>query len=414
MTKNLAARLEQRLSSELLTLIRVAGEIAVERGQGIYLVGGAVRDLLLGRINFDLDLVVEGDAPKLASLLTERVGGEVLVHRRFGTAKFRCEDLSIDFATARAETYAHPGALPSVQPGSIGDDLRRRDFTINAMAVPLNEADFGNLLDPYDGEKDIGNKLIRILHEKSFIDDATRILRVIRYEKRFDFQLERTTESLLRRDLAMLNTLSGDRIRHELELILKEEHPERMLWRAGELGVLKEIHPSLEGNGWLEEKFQQARSSARPPSAALYFSLLLYHFSQDEGEQFIVRMKIPGAAARVIRDTLRLKENLQALAVAGLTSGAIYRLLEYYSTTSILSNALASDSPLVCQRLHLYLNKLRYVKTSLDGEALQKMGLSPGPRLGEMLRALHEAKLDQRIKTKKEEEELVRHWLSES
>jgi tRNA nucleotidyltransferase (CCA-adding enzyme) len=330
MTKNLAARLEQRLSSELL-------------------------------------MVVEGDAPKLASLLAESVGGEVLMHRRFGTAKFRCEDLSIDFATARAETYAHPGALPSVQPGSIGDDLRRRDFTINAMAVPLNEADFGNLLDPYDGEKDLGNKFIRILHEKSFIDDATRILRAIRYEKRFDFQLERTTESLLRRDLAMLNTLSGDRIRHELELILKEERPEKMLRRAGELGVLKEIHPSLEGNGWLEEKLQQARSGARPSSATLYFSLLLYHFSQDEGEQFIVRMKIPGAAARVIRDTLHLKENLQALAVAELTSGAIYRLLKEYSATSILANALASDSPLVCQRLDLYLDKLRYVKISLDG-----------------------------------------------
>lgn len=413
MTENLASQLEQCLPPELLNLLRAAAGIAVEQGHGLYLVGGAVRDLLLGRANFDLDLVVEGDAPKLANLLMQREGGEVVVHRRFGTAKFRREDLSIDLATARAETYAHPGALPSVQPGSIRNDLRRRDFTINAMAVPLDVDNFGKLLDPYGGEKDLGDKLIRILHGKSFIDDATRMLRAIRYEQRFDFQLERTTESLLRRDLAMLNTISGDRIRHELELILKEERPERMLRRAGELGVLKEIHPSFNGNGWLEERFQQARSAARPPSAALYFSLLVYHFSQDKGEQLIARLKIPGAVARAMRDTIRLKENLPALAVAQLPSSAIYRLLQDYSPSSILANALASDSPLICQRLHLYLNKLRYVKTSLNGEALQKIGLQPGPRLGAMLRALHEAKLDQRVKTRKEEEELVRRWLGE-
>ncbi len=413
MTENLASQLEQRLPPELLNLLQAAAGIAVEQGQGLYLVGGAVRDLLLGRANFDLDLVVEGDAPKLASLLMQREGGEVVVHRRFGTAKFRRGDLSIDLATARAETYAHPGALPSVQPGSIRDDLRRRDFTINAMAVPLDVDNFGKLLDHYGGEKDLKDKLIRILHEKSFIDDATRMLRAIRYEQRFEFQLERTTESLLRRDLAMLNTISGDRIRHELELILKEERPERMLRRAGELGVLKEIHPSLKGNGWLEEKFQQARSGARHPSTALYFSLLVYRFNQDKGEQFMARLNIPGAVARTMRDTIRLKENLPALAVAQLPPSAIYQLLQDYSPSSILANALASDSPLICQRLHLYLNKLRYVKTALDGEALQKMGLQPGPRLGAMLRALHEAKLDQRVKTRKEEEKLVRRWLGE-
>src|SRR4030042_6195240 len=272
MTKNLAFELEQRLPAESLNLIRAAGELASEQGLGLYLVGGAVRDLLLGRANFDLDLVVEGDAPKLASRLAQREGGEIVVHRRFGTAKFRYKKLSIDFVTARAETYAHPGALPTVRPGSIKDDLWRRDFTINAIAIHLDRDNFGTPLDPYGGEDDLENRLIRILHEKSFIDDATRMLRAIRYEQRFDFQLEPNTEELLRRDLGMLNTISGDRIRHELELILKEECPEKMLRRASELGVLKEIHSSLKGNGWLEERFQQARSTTHPLPIALYFS----------------------------------------------------------------------------------------------------------------------------------------------
>jgi len=411
MTKNLATQLEQRLPSESLDLIRAAGELAGELELGLYLVGGVVRDLLLGRANFDLDLVVEGDAPKLASLLAQRKGGQVVVHRRFGTAKLRLKDLSIDLATARAETYPHPGALPTVKPGSIKDDLWRRDFTINAMAVHLDPDNFGKLVDPFRGEKDLGYKLIRILHEKSFVDDATRMLRAIRYEQRFDFQLEATTEQLLRRDLPMLHTISGDRIRHELELILKEEQPEKPLQRAGGLGLLQEIHPSLKFDGWLKEKFQQARSITHLPPLALYFSLLVYHLNQEEGEDFTARLRIPRVIARAVRDTLRLKEKLLSLAAPELPPSAIYRLLQDYSPTSILACAVASDSTLLHQRLYLYLNKLRYVKTSLNGRALQQMGLSPGPQIGEILRVLHEARLDQRVKTSEEEIELVRHWL---
>jgi len=410
-TKHLATQLEQRLPSEPLNLIRVAGELTRELGLGLYLVGGVVRDLLLGRATFDLDLVVEGDAPRLANLLVERRGGQVVIHRRFGTAKLRYQDLSIDLATARAETYAHPGALPTVSPGSINDDLLRRDFTINAMAIHLDLDNFGKLVDPFGGEKDLEHKLIRILHEKSFVDDATRMLRAIRYEQRFDFQLETTAEQLLRRDLSRIHTVSGDRVRHELELILKEEQPEKPLQRAGELGLLQEIHPPLKGDGWVKEKFPQARSVTYPPPLGLYFSLLVYHLSQKEGEDFIARLRIPRVTARAIRDSLRLKENLPPLTSPDLSPSATYRLLQDYSPTSILACAIASDSSLLHQRLHLYLNKLRYIKTSLNGKALQQLGIPPGPRLGEILRLLHEARLDQKVKTREEEVELVRLWL---
>jgi tRNA nucleotidyltransferase (CCA-adding enzyme) len=413
MVGNLTPHLNQRLSPELQRLLRLAGEIALEQGQGLYLVGGAVRDLLLGRANLDLDLVVERDAPRLASLLADRIGGKVTIHHRFGTAKLRHENLIIDLATARAETYSHPGALPTVHPGSIADDLARRDFTINAMAIYLDPDNFGQLVDPFQGEKDLGHKLIRVLHPRSFVDDATRMLRAVRYEQRFDFQLEETTESLLRRDLSMIHTISGDRIRHELELIFKEARPEKPLRRAAELYLLQEIHAALKGNGWIAKAFEQARSTANPPSPGLYLSLAVHHFSQGEGEEFITSLNIPKATARAIRDTLSLRENLASLEAPQLSLSAIHRLLRDYSPTSILAWDIASESPLIQQRLHLYLDRLRYVKSSLNGKDLQDMGLPPGPQIGEILEALHEARLDQRVKTRAEEVDLVRRWLSQ-
>jgi tRNA nucleotidyltransferase (CCA-adding enzyme) len=412
MEKNLAAQLGNRLSPQSLNLIRITGTLAAELRFGLYLVGGVVRDILLGRDNLDLDLVVEGDAPELARSLAERISAKVLVHRRFRTANLQYEDLSIDLTTARSEAYAHPGALPTVCPGSIRDDLLRRDFTINAMAIHLDPENFGDLVDPFSGEADLRQKLIRILHQKSFVDDATRMLRAIRYEQRFGFQLEKSTELLLRQNLSMLGTISGDRIRHELELILKEDCPEGPLERAAELGLLQRVHPSLKGNGWLRKKYQQARSVSTPP-LTLHFALLTYRFSNEEIEDFIARLRIPGKTASVIRDTSRLKEDLPSLGVSELLPSSIHRLLQGYSPASVLACAIASDSALVQQRLHLYLDKWRHVKTSLDGLALQHMGIPQGPQLGQMLRLLHEAKLDGRVNTREQEIELVQLWLAQ-
>ncbi len=411
---NLASQLEKHFPAGKLSLLHTISEAAAGQGYNLYLVGGAVRDLLLGRVDLDLDLVVEGDALKLASQVAQQGGGEVVSHSRFGTAKLRCRGLILDLVTARAETYSRPGALPTVRPGSIQDDLFRRDFTINTMAIHLDPARYGELVDPYGGEKDLGNRLLRILHEKSFIDDATRILRALRYEQRLDFVLEATTEKLLRRDTAMLETISGDRLRQELMLILKEESPEGILRRAEELGVLLYIHPSLRGDGWLEEKFAQARRLSKDtPSPALYLSLWVYPLSPEEGEDLIRCLRMPSVLARLVRDTLCLKEVISALAASGLAPSAIYRLLQGYSSQAILAVAIASDSDSVCQRLQLYLNKLRYLRPCLDGKALQKMGIPPGPQMGEILRALQEARLDQEVGTREEEEELALRWLSQ-
>ncbi len=407
---NVASKMGSHLPPELLAFLRTAGEVAENQGQRLYLVGGAVRDLLLERPNLDFDLVVEGDAPLLARQLAKASGEKATVHRQFGTAKFHRGSLSIDLATARCETYSRPGALPDVTPGKILDDLLRRDFSINAMAIDLTHNSFGELLDAHGGINDLEQGLIRILHQRSFIDDATRILRALRYEQRLGFRLEESTEKLLRKHTSMLDTVSGDRIRHELELNLEEDHPERILHRAEALGVLKELHPSLRGDGWLAEKFELT-SKLPSPDPTLYLLLLIYHLTEEENEQLIARLNIVGELRQNMRQVLQLKAMLHMLAEPDLPPSSIHRLLKHYSPTPITTSAVACDSDIARSRLQLYLNDLRYVKPSLDGESLKSLGLQPGPRMGRMLQSLLEAKLDGKVNTREDEEALVRQWL---
>ncbi|MBA7706368.1 A-adding tRNA nucleotidyltransferase [subsurface metagenome] len=413
---NLASKIEKQLPAELVNFMRLAGEVARSRGQSLYLVGGVVRDLFLGKPNFDLDLVVEGDAINLARQLAQTTQGKLVTHTRFNTAKLQWDKWSVDLATARSETYVKPGALPKVKPSSIESDLSRRDFTINAMAIHLNPAHYGQLIDLYGDRDDLEHKLIRILHEKSFIDDATRIWRGLRYEQRLDFQLEPATLKLLKRDIPMLNTISGDRIRHELELILKELYPEKVLRRAEEVKVLPELHPALKGDGWLAERFEQARrlSSPSSPPVGLYLALLTCPLSSEEIEDLILYLKLPKLLTQTLRDTISLKTQLQPLANPELSPSRIYHLLHGYSPPAITANLIASDSPVTRQNLHLFLSKLRYVKPALTGDDLKRMGLAQGPQIKEILNRLHEARLDGKVTSKQGEEELVRGWLAET
>ncbi|MDO8567792.1 MAG: CCA tRNA nucleotidyltransferase [Dehalococcoidales bacterium] len=404
----MTGQIEKRLPPEVVSFLRKVGEAAETRGQGLYLVGGVVRDLLLGRSNLDLDLVVEGDAIALARELANE--GKIITHTRFGTAKIGWNGWSVDLATARSETYARPGALPIVKPGSIESDLFRRDFTINAMAVKLDPGIFGGLIDLYRGRDDLEHRLIRVLHNKSFTDDATRIWRGIRYEQRLDFKIEPDTLKLLERDVPMLDTVSGDRIRHELELVFKEELPERALRSAGELGVLSRLHPSLRADSWLTERFKQARENKPKQLGELYLALLAYRVTANECEQVISYLRLPKAAAQTLRDTINLKMKLKALE-SNPSPGSIYATLHSYSSMAIEANLLAADSAPVRENLRLYLDKLRYVKPALTGSDLQKMGLAPGPRMKEVLERLREARLEGKATSRGEEEALVREWL---
>jgi tRNA nucleotidyltransferase (CCA-adding enzyme) len=406
---NLARQIEQYLPQQLLALVKYINGQAVERGERVYLVGGVVRDMFLGYPNCDLDLVVEGAAVKLAQQVAETSQTKLLAHHRFGTAKLRYENFTLDLATARKETYARPGALPTVTPGTLKDDLIRRDFSINAMAISLGSNDYGDLSDPHQGKNDLEHRLIRILHPGSFSDDATRILRAVRYEQRLGFGIETQTAQLLKRDIPMLDTISGARIRHELELIFREKLPELAFKRLSEMGVLSRISLSLKGDGWIAEKFDRARLLKKPYQLpTLYFCLLIYSFSENEIEQFLARLNTSTTLSQIMRDTLRLKISLPLLDRPAIKSSKIYYLLREYEPLAVQANAIATESPIVHQHLLLFLTKLRYVRTSLNGGDLKRLGIPVGPEIGQALHALHKAKLDGEVKTRAGEKKLAR------
>ncbi|MDD4859672.1 MAG: CCA tRNA nucleotidyltransferase [Dehalococcoidales bacterium] len=408
---NLADKINKQLPAELVNFLVTAGGMAQTCGDGLYLVGGVVRDLLLGRQNLDLDLVVEGDTKSLAEGLASFLSGKLIAHPRFGTAKLKWDGWSVDIATARTETYARPGALPSVKAGTLQSDLFRRDFTINAMAIELNAPRYGELIDRYGGLADLDGRLVRILHERSFVDDATRMWRAVRYEQRLGFKVEPRTLELLKQGIGMLDTISGDRIRHELERVLQEDFPEKALRRAAELGILAKTHPSLKGDKWLAERFARTREFTAPeaPSIALYVALLAYRLTPEEVERLLCYLRFPNTVTFILEDVANIKTELEILVERNLPPSGIYALLDDYRPTALQAVMLATDVPLARERIEEFLHKLRHVKPALTGADLAKMGISGG-HIKETLNSLRNARLDGTIRSKEEE---VR-WVEEN
>ncbi len=403
MASSLLPLLESRLPPPLLMLLRSLRELATELDIPFYLVGGSVRDLLIGSPVKDLDLVVEGDASVLAFEAAKRLSGEVVSYEQFGTATLKVGAQRLDLATARTERYPRPGALPVVTPSTIHEDLGRRDFSINAIAVRLSGPQAGEVLDPFGGRSDLDRGLVRVLHDRSFVDDATRILRAVRYEQRLGFRLEEMTERLLRQalDAGMLDTISGDRVRRELALVFQEPQPSRALRRMAGLGVLGAIYPPLAEAALPEDE-------AQPSGPLVYLGLLSYHLTPEQAQGFIHRLNMPSAWAKVVRDTVQVREREGALARPGLSNTALWELLEELALPALEAAATLTASPRARERLRLYLDRLRHVRPSLNGRDLLRMGVPQGPMVGELLRELRRARLEGDVATRADEERLVR------
>ncbi|MEJ2739438.1 MAG: hypothetical protein P8105_06390 [Dehalococcoidia bacterium] len=412
---NVSSQLNRHFPSEVINLIRNIGNTADSSGKELFLVGGAVRDMLLNRANLDIYMVIEGDAISLARRIAENMQAKLTVHTRFGTANIHFSGFSIDIATARSEIYRKPGALPAVQPGTINDDLYRRDFSINAIAVSLSPNNFGTVVDIYGGKDDIEHRVVRVLHQRSFIDDASRMLRACRYEQRLGFTIEQKTTELIRQNATMLHTISGDRIRRELDLVFKEEIPEHVLKRMAELGLLGMLHPSLTGNGWLAKKYSAARRQARQDALSLiYLCLLVYSLKDDEVKQLISFLNFPRNTEKAMVHTLQLKAQLPQLAGPSLKHSEIFELLDGYVLPAIQANIIAAESETAAKYLGLYLNKLRSVRTLLSGNDLINMGIRPGPQFTAIFKELHRAKLNGDVSTRKDEENFALRLINSS
>jgi tRNA nucleotidyltransferase (CCA-adding enzyme) len=446
--QNFADRLENALPAARLALLRAVAQVAYEQRCALYIVGGFVRDLLLERPSQDFDLVVEGNAVELARGLAKQYGGRVTSHARFGTAKWHIAEVRpklrsalakqneqkqppagdlpdfLDLVTARTEFYTHPSALPTVERGSIKLDLHRRDFTINTLALRLDGPHYGDLHDYWGGLNDLREGLVRVLHSLSFVDDPTRMLRAVRFEQRFGFKIEDRSLELLLEARGLLDRVSGDRVRHELDHILAEERVCAMMARLEELELLGAIHEALTWDEWLCDKFESLPEAASdlpwglepdlkgiPVKQGLAYILWLIRLPSDSARAVIARLKIPRVLVDHALAARHLRHDLPDL--SGASASQVAGRLDEVPPLAIYAVYIASDDERLRATIQEYLTNWRHVTPNLDGHDLRARGLPPGPIYRHILETLRDAWLDGEITTQEQEAALADQMIAE-
>lgn len=425
---NLSDRLEQQLTAEALALIGLIRTDAERLDLPLYLVGGSVRDLLLGRAIKDFDLTVEGDAGKLAESILRKYAGRVVFHSRFGTATWTLDETTfkrldvpmlgassfpafLDFISARAETYVQPGALPAITRSTIDDDLKRRDFSINAMALRLDGRFWGQLHDPLGGQVDLENRRIRVLHNRSFVDDPTRIFRAVRYVRRYGFEIGAETLKLINDESRqVLSQLSGERLRHEIDLIYEESDPSSMLRHAAELDLLRPIHPTLvQANfqlPFLEILSTEFGEFTIPDimtfKRTLGWILWLLPLSDYDIDMVAKRLDFPLLLSKSARAASTLLKDLPSMIEWKPSRWTFH--LEQLPSIAVYAVYLTRRET----ALREFLVDWRNRKPTITGDDLKARGLEPGPRFAEILRQLRAAWLDGEVLNREQESKLLK------
>lgn len=401
--------LKRRLGSRRLELVERIGEVAGQRGWATFLVGGVVRDLLLGRTTKDLDLVVVGDARRVAEIVARAEGADFTEHLAFGTASIEFEDqLRVDLATARRESYARPAALPSTSPSKLTDDLARRDFSVNSMALDLSRAGFGTIIDTCGGRRDLRRGLIRVLHDRSFTDDPTRVFRALRFANRLEFKIETDTGTLMRQaiDNGLLGRLSATRVRHEIQLLFDESGWAGLARELDRYGVWPAVEPSLvlrRGDGprlgraesWADW-YGQVDGSDPVHRWVLALAVLTQSSTRLERDRVVTRLRPDRHDASTLLDTSeRAGEVLRKLRSARHPRPSrVYAICEGADVMTCLL-ALGDTRPgAIRQAICTYLVRWRSVEADISGDDLLRAGVQSGPMVGVGLRAALEAKLD--------------------
>jgi tRNA nucleotidyltransferase (CCA-adding enzyme) len=370
-----------------------------DRAEGAYLVGGTVRDILLGEENFDVDIAVEGDAIGFARALATTLGGRVTPHQKFGTAVVLYGDGGrVDVVTTRTEFYDAPGALPTVERAGLHEDLLRRDFTINAMAASLQPADFGRLVDPFGGRSDLDRRILRVLHNLSFIDDPTRIFRALRYEARYGLRLEEHSARLARGciEMGLVGDLSSARLRDELVALLEDPRGAAGIRRLGELSADQAIHPRLRADAEAAALFEHAlvvrnELHVEVPGWRIGLAVLARDMTSDEAYDWLERLKVRR------RDVDRI---VGAVTVAPRILERLHGEELEPAQVVALADAFAPDAPLLAlaredlRVLREYFSRLRGVRLEIGGDDIVALGLSESPRVGEVLSELRRRKLN--------------------
>ena len=415
-SRNMGRTMRDRLPKDVLDILEKAGALGRSRQTPVYVVGGFVRDLLLKTPNHDIDLVVEGDGIGFARAFAGVLGGRVRVHKKFLTSVVIFpgaggKEERVDVATARLEYYESPAALPTVEHSSIKMDLYRRDFTINALAIRLDCEPMGEIVDFFGGQKDIRDRVIRVLHTLSFVEDPTRCLRAVRFEQRYHFRIGPATEKLIKNDvsLKLLDKLSPSRLFNEFEHICAEETAIFCIRRLHELGILQAIHPQLSINPDRKEMLiRTAKVMAwyrllyideemRP--WLVYFLVLCSSLTYAVTLEVFRRLGIPPALKNEVlgcREKARsLRSSLKRLtATPGFRVSALCAMLRPLPVEFVLYLMADMEVPETRRALSRYITVWRTEKPGVDGSDLKKLGLAPGPAYGVILQRLLEAKLD--------------------
>jgi tRNA nucleotidyltransferase (CCA-adding enzyme) len=416
--------MRERLPKPIMeTLVRL-GETASRMDCAAYLVGGFVRDLLLYRKNEDIDVVIEGNGIAFAKTFAQAVGARTHTHQKFGTAVIIYPDgFKIDVASARMEYYQFPASLPVVEMSSIKMDMFRRDFTINTLAIQLNPEKFGRLIDFFSAQKDIKDKVLRVLHNLSFVEDPTRVFRALRFEQRFGFSIGKLTSSLIDNAVKMdfFKRLAGKRVYTELKLILKEENPAPTILRLLDYNLLKVIHPALTIENDLKRLLDTAKKvtdwhdllfiDETYKRWAVYFMALIRHCDLKTTREICEHLTIPPRYAKMFGETrigateplLRLERRKR------MSNAEIFNLLNPFKTEIILYMMICTTSETAKKRISLYHTQLRNVAVSISGADLLDMGLPPGPLFSQMLQSVLEAKLNGRVETREDELAFVKN-----
>lgn len=434
----LVAALQHALSEDRKRLLEAVAEEAKSQNLPAYIVGGFVRDLILKKPSQDFDIVLEGDAIAFANYLAARFGGRVVKHDRFGTAKWILSEnleqiasklnLSIsdhalnfpehlDMISARTEFYDRPAALPIVERSSIKMDLHRRDFTINTLALRLDGEHFGQIFDFLGGYNDLQEGLIRVLHALSFVDDATRMLRAVRFAERFDFCIEDRTLSLLHASLPLLDQLSGVRIEHEFDLIFLEQKAPQIMRTLNEFGILQSIHSQLNWDTLNHQRFEVFLSTANENTFSLkeiqlsLWNLWLETFDIQVLNEISERLRLTGKQIELIQQTKKLRETLPSL--IELKPSQVTEKLSAFSDIAIRTVLLSEEQNHLTMALTDYLEVYKQIRVYTTGEDLRKRGFSPSPLFDRILTQLKVAWLDGDITNYRTEIELLEKILAE-
>jgi tRNA nucleotidyltransferase (CCA-adding enzyme) len=417
-TKKIVSFMEERLSKNIIDILRTIGKAAEEMGCGAYVVGGFVRDLFLYRPNEDLDIVIEGDGIEFAKQFAKKSGARINAHEKFHTAVIIFPDgFKIDVASARMEYYKFPASLPVVEMGSIKLDLFRRDFTINTLSIQLNPGRFGILIDFFSAQRDIKDKVIRILHNLSFVEDPTRVFRAIRFEQRFDFTIGKLTSGLVKNAVKMdfFKRLSGRRVFAELRLLLEEENPAPAIIRFNDYNLLKVIHPSIK----LDNNLIKMLNSARKVLAwydllfleesykkwAVYFLAILMQCGEKTSDEICTRFELSPRLRKVFgKDRFAADACLFWLdRHLPLKNSVLYKHLSVFKTELLLYMMAASKHKKVKKSISFYCTQLRDITVSIKGKDLMEKGIPPGPIYRKIFEAVLDAKLNGHLKSPEDE-----------